>query len=653
MSDRQQEQAKKDTLKEDSNSVIRDEESLDETPSKAEKVVQQGEESSAQQVFSTSGSNNARASLSKMEHRIMNKTCNAEERSTGNSSKMDIVARSKSLRSSVDDQNSQPSTHLGGKQGDQNAPCLVPGAYAIGSATEQEQPLSVVSHSMSQVQDLEQVDIEEENPTGTAVVQQHRPSSILATAWEVQIDSPDEETSTLVLAEPSSEEKLRRWNKRLVYLVGFLLLAAIVVGTLLGVLLKPANDSSTTTSSEPTTPPTSAPGPALPPVAWSHKGQVLEGNASLDEYGNAVALDATGNIVAVGAWGAQGWAGQVQVMQFSNSTWVPMGSILTGRLEGNQLGVSVSLSATGSTLVTGANQYNLGDFTNRTGLVRVFRFENGDWRQVGPDIKGIDDGDQFGWKVDVSGDGTIVAAAARQHGNRTGLVQVYTLHINETWKLLGDTLTGEAAGDQFGTSLALSQDGRTLAVGSDEHDATGLNAGRVRVFSYTNQVWQQLGQSIDALEAKDDFGYSLALSSDGTVLAIGAWEHAETLGYVRVFKKDDNEVWQPMGSTIYGDAVGSQFGISVDISDDANVLIVGANEYNFGQQDLPGRAYVYRFDGSNWQRVSILVGDAPDDRFGWSVAMSADGSVVAVSAYRNDENGDQAGQVQILQVEEE
>jgi hypothetical protein len=51
--------------------------------------------------------------------------------------------------------------------------------------------------------------------------------------------------------------------------------------------------------------------------------------------------------------------------------------------------------------------------------------------------------------------------------------------------------------------------------------------------------------------------------------------------------------------------------------------------------------------------VSILVGDAPDDRFGWSVAMSADGSVVAVSAYRNDENGDQSGQVQILQVEEE
>ena len=69
-------------------------------------------------------------------------------------------------------------------------------------------------------------------------------------------------------------------------------------------------------------------------------------------------------------------------------------------------------------------------------------------------------------------------------GSRAGQVEVfiYSNDTNDEWKKLGQSLQGEAAGDDFGTSVSLSSDGRTLAVGAPDNGNGGYDAGQVEVF---------------------------------------------------------------------------------------------------------------------------------------------------------------------------
>jgi hypothetical protein len=82
-------------------------------------------------------------------------------------------------------------------------------------------------------------------------------------------------------------------------------------------------------------------------------------------------------------------------------------------------------------------------------------------------------------------------------------------------------IDGEAAGDRFGESVALSSDGTILAIGGTLNDGTGTDAGHVRVLEWSSSAWTQLGLDIDGEAAGDQFGESVALSSDGTIVAIG------------------------------------------------------------------------------------------------------------------------------------
>lgn len=97
------------------------------------------------------------------------------------------------------------------------------------------------------------------------------------------------------------------------------------------------------------------------------------------------------------------------------------------------------------------------------------------------------------------------------------------------------------AGDSFGYSLALSADGNTLAVGASREDSltTGVSgnpnynfscgtfgttaAGAVYVFSRSNTTWtQQAYIKASNTDANDNFGDTIALSSDGRIVAVGA-----------------------------------------------------------------------------------------------------------------------------------
>jgi hypothetical protein len=87
---------------------------------------------------------------------------------------------------------------------------------------------------------------------------------------------------------------------------------------------------------------------------------------------------------------------------------------------------------------------------------------------------------------------------------------------------LGDDILGESTGDNFGISTAMSSDGTVLAVGAILDDAVGSNSGHVRVFKYNvaKNKWNRLGFDIDGEASDDQSGRSVSLSSDGNMYVV-------------------------------------------------------------------------------------------------------------------------------------
>ena len=90
---------------------------------------------------------------------------------------------------------------------------------------------------------------------------------------------------------------------------------------------------------------------------------------------------------------------------------------------------------------------------------------------MGVDIVGKANGDEFGWSVSISDDGRTVAVGARSaagtNGVGSGCVRVYRMNDSESeWIPMGNNIEGEAAYDYSGESVSLSADGNRVAIGS-------------------------------------------------------------------------------------------------------------------------------------------------------------------------------------------
>ena len=59
-----------------------------------------------------------------------------------------------------------------------------------------------------------------------------------------------------------------------------------------------------------------------------------------------------------------------------------------------------------------------------------------------------------------------------------------------------------------------------------------------------------MGSDLDGVAANDGFGYSVSLSKDGNILAVGAKAHDNSKGHTRVFKWN-RSAWVLIVSDIY------------------------------------------------------------------------------------------------------
>ena len=307
-------------------------------------------------------------------------------------------------------------------------------------------------------------------------------------------------------------------------------------------------------------------------------------------------------------------------------------------------GKSVAISADGSTIAIGA--IGEGDTYNASGSVYLFDEEGNQIAKLT-----AEDGTDFaflGGSVAISADGsTIVAGASGDDDNGTfsGSVYVFDAEGNQIAKLTADD--GEAS-DFFGSSVAISADGSTIVVGAEDKES---GFGAVYVF---DAVGNLIAKPVpEDAEAGDKFGTSVAVSADGSTIVVGAQtgdSDEDDTGAVYVFDADGNQIAK---LTAEDGAAGEQFGYSVAVSADGSTIIVGALDGLDDDGDETGAVYVYTADGSGgYTEMKLVASDGTgSDEFGSFVAMSADGSTFVVSAPNNNNNALDDGAVYVFDAE--
>ena len=336
--------------------------------------------------------------------------------------------------------------------------------------------------------------------------------------------------------------------------------------------------------------------------------------------------------------------------------WTQRGSDIDGEAAGDLSGgSSVSLSRYGSTVAIGA-RYNSGNGYDAGHVrVYAYDQGSDSWEQLGSDIDGEDFNDQSGWSVSLSGNGHTVAIGAPftfDNGNSAGHVRVYVYDDQGVWNQLGSDIDGEYAGDLSGASVSLSGDGSTVAIGAryNNRGRGVLEGGHVRVYGYEQGGWIQLGSDMDGEGPQDVSGGSVSLSDDGATVAIGAHHNSPNrndglAGHVRVYTYDQG-VWKQLGSDIDGKEYREMLGQSVSLSDDGSIVAIGAR---YSGMSTPGLARVYEYDQGDWTQLGPdIVGEANGDYFG-SVSLSGNGAIVAIGAPSNDGNGNNAGHVRVFE----
>jgi hypothetical protein len=331
--------------------------------------------------------------------------------------------------------------------------------------------------------------------------------------------------------------------------------------------------------------------------------------------------------------------------------WVQLGIDIDGEAENDFSGTTVSLSTDGSTLAIGA-AYNQGNGLN-AGHVRVFKLLAGEWTQLGEDIDGEAPSDESGFSVSLSADGSAVAIGARKNsetGPDAGHVRVYKF-LSEEWIQLGEDMDGEAEDDLSGWSVSLSGDGLTVAIGAPDNEGNGLSTGHVRVYKFLSEEWTQLGSDIDGETTTSASGWALSLSSDGLTIAIGAINNSDIAvfsGEVKVYKFLSEE-WTQQGADINGEAEGDNSGNAISLSADGLILAIGAYK-NDGNGQNAGHVRVYQFSLGEWtQQGEDINGEAAGDQSGTSVSLSANGLTLAIGAHQNTGNGMFSGHVRVFQ----
>jgi len=336
---------------------------------------------------------------------------------------------------------------------------------------------------------------------------------------------------------------------------------------------------------------------------WSRSAVLQASNAAnSDAFGGAVAISDDGNTALIGANNANVsmniWAGQVYVFTRSGGTWSQVAILNASNAEDSgHFGESVALSGDGTTALIGAYMATAGA-SSSAGQAYIFQNTGGSWseRQILNASDRVSSA-YFGHSVALSGNTAVIGAYQARAGTTDSAGQAYVFtNTGGTWSQSAILNASDPAGySWFGYTVALSEDGSTAFIGAPWATVGSKNyAGKAYVFTNTGGTWSQSAVlSTPEVTDCDYFGNSLAVS--GNIAVIGN-----------------------VGDTIPSTA---------------------------------GRAYLFQYDGESWYRTQVLnASDATGyDGFGWSAALHGTTALVGAAWATSGATAD-AGQAYFFSV---
>ena len=305
----------------------------------------------------------------------------------------------------------------------------------------------------------------------------------------------------------------------------------------------------------------------------------------------------------------------------------------------------------------------------------------------------LGDGDQFGFAIALSEDGGRLAVsaiaedsgAAGMDGDQSdnSAVSAGAVYLFERD---GDSWTqrsylkpsNPSAGDLFGYSLAFTADGDTLVVGSFDEDGSvsstseepndeASGTGAAYVFEHEQGTWSQTAYlKASNAERNDSYGVTVAISDDGSTLAITSldedsmttginstaaddYESDTSTGAVYVLVNDGSGWTEQAYIKASNTGVNDWFGSRIALSGDGDTLVGSAQLEDSAAQGIggdqaddsaeeAGAVYLLRRSGETWTQEAYIKGSNTGayDEFGSSMAVSRDGSLIAIGARGED-----------------
>ena len=396
-----------------------------------------------------------------------------------------------------------------------------------------------------------------------------------------------------------------------------------------------------------------------PPAALlsAHETTFLAPDGARDDnFGFSVAISADGSRALLGAnrdsVGALVRCGSAHVFVRSGTAWVHEAMLVAAdAADSDAFGFSVALSADASVALIGARTDDTPTGGENAGSARVFVRTGTVWRETATlTAAGGRAHDQFGQSVALSADGTRALVGSPLDdaaGLNAGTARVF-VGAGASWSEEAALVAADAsASDWLGYAVALSGDAsRALVTARVDDTPRGVDAGSARVFVRIGTTWtEEAALFASDGSAYDELGWSAALSADGTRAILGAPRDGTAggieAGSARVFARGAS--WTEEATLTAADgATYDNLGHSVSISADGTRALVGAPADGIPGVALEaGTVRLFERAGSAWLAQGTL--RAPDaartENFGWSCAISADGSRALVGRYRHDSAG--------------
>ncbi len=381
---------------------------------------------------------------------------------------------------------------------------------------------------------------------------------------------------------------------------------------------------------------------------WIQFGNDIDGENEKEYFGSALSISSDGTTIAIGSPYHDGNgknSGIVRVFKYYKNNWKQVGQDILGGSKDDFSGLEVSLSSDG--LIVAISSYRNRDNGKNSGKVKIFKFNGKNWIQLGNDIEGKSPNDYFGVSISLSSDGSTVTIGATRsfYVKRCGQVRVFKYNGN-MWQQVGEDINGDNKNEFFGGEVSLSSDGSIVAVGAYYNDDNGKQSGHVRIYENKSGNWTQMGQNLVGNGAKDFFGWSISLSADGLTVAIGASGEAGFLhsGCICVLKYI-NGAWEQIGEDIIGEIQGDLFGHSVSLSSDGLTVAAGTRFHY---------VKVYKNIEQQWLQVGNKINrKLSDNQFGSPISLNHDGSIIVIGAIDSFGKAKKSGQIRVFKLTNE